>query len=256
MRRKRGVVLIGELGNVGDGLAEAHPDIAVARLGVERLRARVGDRLLERELRDHHELAVAVVFPAVIAADDVAVVDPALRQLGGAVAAAVLERGGQAVLVEEQHDLLAEQLERLRAVARARRSATVAYQKLRSIGCRVLSIGLPSGFRPPRNLRANAPRRRQPRPPALGRPQRGALGQQRAREMALARPLGGDDQREIDDVALRVAAADAPDVVAQRQDALDRLGVVAVARNPASPSISGRPTAAVTTALSPSPSRA
>ena len=56
-------------------LAEPDPDIAVARLGVERPGPRVRDRLLERKLRDIHQLAGAVIFPAVIAADDIAVAD-------------------------------------------------------------------------------------------------------------------------------------------------------------------------------------
>jgi hypothetical protein len=72
----------------------------------KRTRLGVGNGLLERKLRDHHELAVAVVFPAVIAADDVAVVAPPLRQLCRAVTATILERGGLALGVEEQHDRL------------------------------------------------------------------------------------------------------------------------------------------------------
>ena len=111
-----GIVLLGQIGNVEQRLAEADPDVAVAFLCVKALRPRVRHRLLERELRDVHELAGAVVFPAVIAADDMAFLDPAFRQFGGAMAAAVLERRGLALLVEKEDDVLPEQPERLRAV--------------------------------------------------------------------------------------------------------------------------------------------
>jgi hypothetical protein len=47
---EREVVLVWQVGNVVDRLAEADPDIAVARLGVEGPGARVRNRLFEREL--------------------------------------------------------------------------------------------------------------------------------------------------------------------------------------------------------------
>src|SRR3984957_20070457 len=105
--------VFGNVGNVAQGLIECDPDIAIAGLGAERARLRVGDRLLERKLRDHHQLAIAVIFPAVIAADDVAIVAPALREFRGAVTAAILERGRFALGIEKQHDRLAQQRERL-----------------------------------------------------------------------------------------------------------------------------------------------
>src|SRR5712672_605865 len=110
------IALLRQVGDVEERLAEADPDIAVALLGVKHGRARVWDGLLERELRDVHELTVTVIFPAVIAADDVAVLDPALRQLCCAMAAAVLERGRLAIFRKKEDEVLAEQPERLRAV--------------------------------------------------------------------------------------------------------------------------------------------
>ena len=77
-----------------------------------------------------------------VAADDLAVFAEAFRQLGGAVAAAVGERGRLALGVEAQHDVLAEQGERLRAVLRACRPAG-AYQKRRKTFCLVQSMALP-----------------------------------------------------------------------------------------------------------------
>ena len=50
---------------------------------------------------------------------------------------------------------------------------------------------------------------------ARGRPDAGALGEQRPREAPLARPFGRRDQRQVDDVALGMAAAD-PDCVSWR----------------------------------------
>jgi hypothetical protein len=57
-------------------------------------------------LRDVHEFALTVVFLAVIAADDMAFLDPAFRQFGGAMAATVLERRRLALLVEKEDDVL------------------------------------------------------------------------------------------------------------------------------------------------------
>src|SRR5438876_475354 len=71
------------------------------------------DALLRLVLRDAHAGAIAVVGPAVVAADDVAGLAESLRELGGAVAAAVLQRRGLALRIEPQHDVLAEQRERL-----------------------------------------------------------------------------------------------------------------------------------------------
>src|SRR6185503_8474071 len=90
-------------------------DVSVAALAAVGLHARPGrDPRLRVVLRDAHAGAVAVVGPAVVAADDVAVIAEALRQPGRAVAAAIPQRGGPALGVEPQHDVLAEQSERLR----------------------------------------------------------------------------------------------------------------------------------------------
>ncbi len=99
----------------------------------------LGDRLLEGELRDVHELARAVVFPAVIAADDVAVLHPALGQLGGAVAAPVLERDRRAAAVLEQHDRSPSSVNGFGPSSRSPTGMT-AYQKRRSTGWRVASM--------------------------------------------------------------------------------------------------------------------
>jgi hypothetical protein len=61
---ERKVVLVSKVGNVVDRLAEADPDIAIARRGVKALGPGVRNRLLEGKLRDIYELARAVVFPA------------------------------------------------------------------------------------------------------------------------------------------------------------------------------------------------
>ncbi len=105
------IAILGHVGNLAEWLIEGHPHVAIARVGAEGTGARIGHRLLERELRDVHELAVAIVLPAVVAAHDVAVAAPALGKLGRPVAAAVFERRGLALRVEEQHDLLVEQRE-------------------------------------------------------------------------------------------------------------------------------------------------
>jgi len=63
---------------------------------------------------------------------------------------------------------------------------------------------------------------------ARGRSDAGALGEQRPRQAPLARPFGRRDQRQVDDVALGVAAADPDRLVANRQDRFDRLGIIAV----------------------------
>jgi hypothetical protein len=76
----------------------------------------------------------------VVAADDVAVLHEALRELRGAVAAAVGDRGGRAVGLLPQHDVLAHQREGLGAVVQADIGIS-AYQKRRSTFCLVVSTG-------------------------------------------------------------------------------------------------------------------
>ena len=97
-------------------LVERDPGVAVPRGAVIGRRREVRYLLLDGKLRHVHQLAGAVVGPAVIAADDLAVVHPALRQLGGAVTASVLQGRRIAVLVEEHDDVLAEQAEWFRPV--------------------------------------------------------------------------------------------------------------------------------------------
>ena len=94
---------------------EADPDVAVA-LGGGKARYARPFGSVSRNLRDPQHPAGMVVGPAVVAADDLAALAVAARELGGAVAAAVLQRGGLAGLVEEEHELLAEELEGLGAV--------------------------------------------------------------------------------------------------------------------------------------------
>jgi len=53
-------------------------------------------------------MARRVIFPAVAAADDAAVPDPALRPLGGAMAAAVLRRCGRAAFGEKEQAVRSE----------------------------------------------------------------------------------------------------------------------------------------------------
>ena len=110
------VFLVSEVRDVGDRLAETDPDIAVARPGVEVFGFGLGDRLLEGKLRDVHELAGPVVFPAMVAAHDMALLDPAFGQFGRPVAAAILERRRFARRVEEDDNVLSENAKRLRSI--------------------------------------------------------------------------------------------------------------------------------------------
>src|SRR5262249_54404929 len=108
--------LLRDLGNAGERLVEADPGIAVAPSAVIGAHGDARQRLVGSHLRNLEQHAGAVIGPAVVAADDVALVGPALRQLRGAVAAAVLQGRRLALIVEEQDDVLAEQLERLRPI--------------------------------------------------------------------------------------------------------------------------------------------
>ena len=112
--------------NVGQRLIERHPDIAVAFLRVKGRRATLGQRLLRRKLRDGGEPAGGVIRPAVIGADDMPVLDPALGEFRRAVAAAVRERGGLVVGAKKHDDVLAQKREGLGTVAqRIRRHGRV-----------------------------------------------------------------------------------------------------------------------------------
>ena len=113
-----GITVLRQVRNGKQRLLEGHPHVAVARIAVESLHSRVRKRLFGSELRNPHELSGAVVGPPMIAARDVAIPAPAFRQLGGAMAATVGQRGRIALTVEEQDDLLAQQRERFWSIVK------------------------------------------------------------------------------------------------------------------------------------------
>ena len=85
-----------------------------------------------------------------------------------------------------------------------------------------LLIQAASASRPTRSMNrppcgGHGPRPLVRRPCPRGRPLGNALGEEGARQAPLSAALGGGDQRQVDDVALGVAAADADGVVADRQ---------------------------------------
>jgi hypothetical protein len=100
----------------------------------------IGDWLLEWELRDVHELARAIVFPAVIAAYDIAAPDPAFGQFGRPVAAAVLQGRRFAGGIDKDDDVLPKMRKGL-GPSSSLASGKVAYQKLRRTDWLVLSTG-------------------------------------------------------------------------------------------------------------------
>ena len=103
--------------NVGQRLIKRHPDIAIALLRMIGRRAALGQRLSRRKLRDGGELAGGVIGPAVIGADDMTILDPALGEFRRAVAAAIRQRCGLVVRAKEHHDILAQKREGLRPIA-------------------------------------------------------------------------------------------------------------------------------------------
>ena len=107
----------GHARDVGERLLECHPGVAVTLLAAEGIHLRAGGNHRLGALRDAHATAGAVEGPAVVAADEAPVLAKAFRQPRGAVAAAVAHRGGFALGVQPQDDLLSEKGERLRAVA-------------------------------------------------------------------------------------------------------------------------------------------
>src|SRR5262249_56414054 len=107
------IAVLRKVGDRQQGILERNPHVSIARVAVESLDARVGHRLIGRKLRDAHELAGAVVGPAVVAASDMAVVAPAFRQLGGGMAAAGGKRRRVSLGIEEREDILSEQDKRL-----------------------------------------------------------------------------------------------------------------------------------------------
>src|SRR4051812_48745773 len=100
-----------ELGNVGDppyigqrAVAREDPDEAVADLhGIAR-HAEFGQVAAEQIVRDIHHLAVAVIGPAVIEADQPAALNLALRQLELAMHAAILDRMHRTFPVAKERD--------------------------------------------------------------------------------------------------------------------------------------------------------
>jgi hypothetical protein len=113
---------IGGFGNVEDRrkrLVERDPHVAVPFRRTVRGRL-IARHRFARQLRDRNDVPVAIVFPAVIAADEIAAGAPSVRQLDRAMAAAILERCGLPVGVEEEHDVFAHEAERLRAATELR----------------------------------------------------------------------------------------------------------------------------------------
>ena len=64
--------------NVSQRLAQAHPNVAIARLAVERVHPEIRGRLPFLLLRNERDLTGPVIAPAVITADDFALVAPTL----------------------------------------------------------------------------------------------------------------------------------------------------------------------------------
>ena len=56
-----GIAILRQVGDRKQRLLERDPDVAVARVAVERLYPRVGKRLIGRKLRNPHQLAGAIV---------------------------------------------------------------------------------------------------------------------------------------------------------------------------------------------------
>ena len=103
------IVFLDGIENGRQGLVERHPGIAVARIAVVGRRREIRHLLLYRKLRDMDELPGAIVGPAVVPANDLAVLAPAFGQLGCAMAAAILQGRRFTVGAEKQHDVLAEE---------------------------------------------------------------------------------------------------------------------------------------------------
>ena len=90
-----GPAVFGEVGDRAQRVIERHPHVAVLLLAMKGRHLGAGRNLFAvGELRNVHAATAAVVRPAVVAADDPAVDHVALRQLRGAVAAAVAQRSG------------------------------------------------------------------------------------------------------------------------------------------------------------------
>ena len=113
-----GAAVLGKRGDRQQRVGQRDPHVAVLLAALEGRHLGVrGDGLVGPELRDAHALAARVVGPAVVAADDAArVIDTAFAELRGAVAAAVAQRRRRAVGSLPQHQVFAEQRERLRSV--------------------------------------------------------------------------------------------------------------------------------------------
>jgi hypothetical protein len=107
------IVFLSRIENGRERFIECDPGVAVARVAVVGGRREIGHFLLYGKLRDVHQLAGAIVGPAVVAAYELALVAPALGQLGGAMTAAILERRRLPLRIEKQHDVLAEEAKRL-----------------------------------------------------------------------------------------------------------------------------------------------
>src|SRR5260370_5587959 len=83
------IEVLRKVGDRQQGVLERNPHVSVARVAVESLAARVGQRLIGRQLRDAHQLPGAVVGPAMVATGAMALVAPAFPQLRCSMAAPI-----------------------------------------------------------------------------------------------------------------------------------------------------------------------
>ena len=110
------VAVLRKLGNRQQRFVKGNPCIAIALRAAERRHAGVREWLVGRKLRNPNQATGPLVFPTMIAADDVTVPAPALGKPCGAVAAAIPQRRRRAIAVEEEHEVLAHEREGLRAI--------------------------------------------------------------------------------------------------------------------------------------------
>ena len=115
------IVRLGKVRNARQRLVERHPDIAIALGDAEGGNPNaLGDIFGIRTLRNPHAHPILAIGPAVVAANQPAVLEEAERQLRGAVAAAVPKTGDFAIRAAPQHDVGAHEGEGKRLVAETR----------------------------------------------------------------------------------------------------------------------------------------
>jgi hypothetical protein len=94
-----------DIGQREQWVRECHPGIAMVRLAAIGRHPRARRHRLGVGLRNADAVAGTVVCPPVVAAHEEALGRATFRELCGAMAAAVRERGRPAVGIEKQHDL-------------------------------------------------------------------------------------------------------------------------------------------------------